>query len=74
MEDALDYFDRNDVNSVKCWVLEGHPYERIVKRYGFFYSRIERPLFYHFLGDVADEILDCPVERVHFVYGDSDTI
>jgi hypothetical protein len=74
MKDALDYFDRNNVNAVKCWVLEGHPYEKIVKRQGFFYSRIIRPLFYHILSDISDEMLVYPIEKIHFVYGDYDAI
>lgn len=76
VDDAILYFDENDVNIVNYMVVKGHLYEKILKRHGFLDSRIKIYLFYLASGmeDEIDELERSPSSEVHFSYGDIDSL
>ena len=42
---AVEYFESKDVNIVNCQLVKGHPYIKVLERYGFLDSRIKINLF-----------------------------
>jgi len=75
--DAIDYFDSNYVNIILCQVIKNHPYERIFKRYGLVNSRHSINIFYDTYATISEELSKLQTStanRIHFVYGDYDSI
>jgi hypothetical protein len=74
--DAIQYFDDQGVNAVSYWVVKNHPYEKIIKRYGFLDSRLKVHMSYDPLGKDGelDMIRRTPANRIHFAYGNTDAI
>jgi len=76
VEDALRHFREAGVEQVTCWMISRHPYNGILRRYGFLVSRRETGFScyaYHperlDLGFLVD-----PCARIHLTHGDSDWI
>jgi hypothetical protein len=75
--DAVKYFDTHNINVIHCQLFKTHPYEAIIKRYGFVDSRYR--LFMHFIPGAGiykelNKIQTSTVDKLHFVYGDFDII
>ncbi len=82
MPDALTcyaekYFRDQGVNIVEVLAVKGHPYERIFERQYFIRSPTKHILFYTPLNLGIMELNDfmtAPPEKLHFEYGDLDTV
>jgi hypothetical protein len=74
--DAMKYFDRHDVNVVRCLVVSGHSSEGLLRRYGFIdsRSRLRLSLLPLDVGSEWDILMKAPANRLHFMYGDTDSI
>ena len=74
--DAVNYFDQNDVNIVNYLVVQGHPYEDVLKRCGFLDSRIEINLFYKALAnsDELSRVKKSSANSIFFSWGDHDSL
>lgn len=75
--DAIDYFDHNDINIIKCLIVENHPHEGIFKKHGFLYSRERHVMFYTIFTPIGDELIKVKKvtgNRIHLSYGDRDDI
>jgi len=75
--DAVNYFDSNNINVIHCQLIKTHPYEAIIKRFGFVDSR--NRIFMHFIpcagiDEELNKIQTSTVDKFHFGYGDYDTI
>lgn len=77
VEDAVNLFDRNDVNVMICLINRGHMYEGVVKKYGFLNSR-QGPfrVYVSHTRDSEDirKFREGQVNEVHNVFGDYDWI
>ena len=76
IEDALRIFREAGVERVTCWVISRHPYNGILRRYGFIDSRKDVGFRYQPLSleDEDLEFLNDPSTRVHLTHGDTDWI
>ena len=76
IEDALHLFRQAGVELVTCWMISRHPYNGILRRYGFIDSRREAGFRYRAIGlDKSElEFLGDAGARVHLTHGDSDWI
>ena len=76
IEDALSVFRGAGVESASCWMISRHPYNGILRRYGFVDSRKDVGFEYRTItvdgGEV--EFLDDPRARIHLTHGDSDWV
>ena len=76
IEDALRLFREAGVEQVTCWMISRHPYNGILRRYGFIDSTKD-PGFSCRANDPEStvvEFLDDPSARIHLTLGDSDWI
>ena len=77
VEDAVKYFDQNDININICLINMGHPHEEIMKRYGFLNSR-QGPfrVYVSYLrgSENIGQFEESRVNEVHNVFGDHDWI
>ena len=76
IEDALGAFRRAGVDSAACWMISRHPYNRMLRRYGFVDSKRDVGFEYRAITvDSADvEFLDDSRAQIHLTHGDSDWI
>jgi hypothetical protein len=76
IEDALALFRDAGVESVSCWMISRHPYNGILRRYGFIDSKRHVGLAYEPRDhdSTALEFLDDAGARIHLTHGDSDWI
>lgn len=74
--DAINFFDEQEINSCRYLVAKNHPYEGILKRYGFLDGRSKVHLFYVSLGEEEEleKLSTSQAARIHFTYGDTDWI
>lgn len=74
--DAVKRFDVQGVNIINTLAVEGHPHERVLKKYGFLDSRIDLKVF--LASYVTEEALKrlkaSPPQSIHFSYGDIDSL
>ncbi len=78
IRDAVEYFDRNNVNIINCLLVEKHHYKKILNKHGFINSRTKIHLFHKDIASnsgISEIInnLNNP-ERIHFTYGDIDSL
>jgi hypothetical protein len=76
IEDALRIFREARVDRIHCWMIDRHPYNRILRRYGFMDSGSEVG-FTYMAGNLDDQALAFVAEpgaRIHLTHGDSDWI
>jgi hypothetical protein len=73
---VVDRFDSLGVNIVHAQIVKGHPYEAWLKRHGFVDSRIKPFLWYRpvFLGDELEKFVNASPDRLHYQYGESDSV
>lgn len=72
---AIDYFKENEINAVNCWMIKKHPYEKILRRYGFIDSKNKMQFFYQSFDSsriLENEVFS--VNEVYLSYGDVDWI
>jgi GNAT superfamily N-acetyltransferase len=68
--DGLTYFRENHVNNVLYQVVENHPYEKLVSKYGFSGGEANRHFFYNNWGYDGKRLEKISPEKFHFVFGD----
>jgi hypothetical protein len=76
---AVDYFDEMRVNVVHAQIIGGHPYERILGKYGLLDSRTKHNLLYrvineHALGGDLERFVKSPPAMLHYTHGEGDSI
>lgn len=77
VSEANRYFDLEKVNVVYSWVIEGHPYKRVMLSNGYLDSRYEPYFIFQNISlSESDwwELDNIPAEKMHLSYGDSDWI
>jgi len=76
IEDAVRLFRAAGVELASCWMTSRHPYNPILRRYGFIDSRKDVGLRYRAISlDERDlEFLSDPGARIHMTHGDSDWV
>ncbi len=76
VEDALRFFREAGAELVSCWMISRHPYNGILRRYGFVDSRSEVGFRYRLvsLDESEVEFLADPDARIHLTHGDSDWV
>ncbi len=76
VEDALNFFDANNINMIMCLIMKNHPYKAILKRHGFIVRREAIPLFYREYEEIGElrKLKTSSPGRIHFTYGDLDVI
>jgi hypothetical protein len=75
--DAISQFEVEKLNMVRCQVIKGHPYEKILGRLGFVDSRVKSYFSYQMYQDIDDEVnklISSGADRKYFAYGDYDAI
>lgn len=75
-EDAVNYFDENEVNIVNCLIVKNHPQSRALAAQGFLYSQFDLQLFIneHSPMEELRKLKEMPEENVYFSYGDIDSL
>jgi hypothetical protein len=76
LEDALHLFRQADVELVTCWMVRRHPYNGILRRYGFIDSRKNAGFAFRSvrLAESEVELLTSERARIHLTHGDSDWV
>ena len=76
VEDALHLFRESDVELVTCWMISRHPYNPILRRYGFIDTRRDVGFRYRAvsLDESELEFLADEGARIHLMHGDSDWV
>jgi len=76
LEDALRLFRAAGVEQVTCWMISRHPYNGILRRYGFMDTRKDVGFGYEPVNLTASELefLGDPRARIHLTHGDSDWV
>jgi hypothetical protein len=76
IEDALRSFRQAGVERVTCWMIERHPYNRILRRYGFVDSRKDVGFVRKAVSLKPEDLdfLDEATASIHLTHGDSDWI
>jgi len=76
IEDALHLFRRAGVERVTCWMISRHPYNGILRRYGFIDSRSDVGFRRRVVSlDKSElEFLGDAGARIHLTHGDTDWI
>jgi hypothetical protein len=76
IEDALGAFRVAGAESATCWMISRHPYNRMLRKYGFVDSK--RDVGFEYRAITVDrtevEFLDDSRARIHLTHGDSDWI
>ncbi len=76
VEDALRIFREAGVELVNCWMISRHPYNRVLRKYGFIDTRKDvgfkcRPVS---LDESELEFLSDEGSRIHLTHGDTDWV
>ena len=76
VEDALHLFSEAGVDLVTCWMISRHPYNPILRRYGFIDTRRDVGFRYRAvsLDESTLEFLTDAGARIHLMHGDSDWV
>jgi hypothetical protein len=77
VRESIRDFDQLKINTVRCQIVEGHPYQRILEKCGFVKSHAQIQVFFTSNGALEkkfEKMLKCSANRIHFVYGDYDDI
>jgi len=76
IEDALWLLREAGVEQVTCWMISRHPYNGILRRYGFIDSKRDPGFSCRTIDpdSTVVEFLDDPSARIHLTLGDSDWI
>ena len=77
--DALAFFDEQNINIVNSMIVKGHPYERVLNRFGFLNSRFKIHVFFsrsmlRTHPNVIKKIKGSSANRLNFSYGDIDSL
>ena len=73
---AVDYFDDREINVIWAEVIGGHPYERILGKYGLIDTQKKSNLNYRVIkfGDDFDKFANASPEKIHYMFGEGDAI
>lgn len=76
VDEVLSYFDEKDVNAIYFTVVGGHPYEKIMYKYGFLDSRIRPYVFYNVYRNLEDieKFENSSPDRLHYQFSEFDSI
>lgn len=76
LQEATDFFDGQDVNIAISLIVQDTPYMKIYQKHGFLNSRIQPKMFYYPLTDKDEfkKLRNTPPQRIHFSYGDVDSL
>lgn len=76
LEDSLGLLREAPVDFVNCWMIRRHPYNDLLRRYGFLDTRRDVRFVYKAVNlDPRDlEFLEKADARIHLMHGDSDWI
>jgi hypothetical protein len=76
IEDALHLLREANVDSVTCWMIARHSYNRVLRRYGFIDSKRDVGLSCYPNDSDGKEVefLADPRARIHLTHADSDWI
>lgn len=77
IRDAIQDFDNQNINIIKCQIIKNQQYERIFKKYGFLSTRNGTNILWRSdttIGEELSKFQTSSVNRIHFVYGDYDDI
>lgn len=76
LQEATDFFDGQDVNIAISLIVQDTPYMKIYQKHGFLNSRIQPKMFYYPLTDKDEfkKLRNTPPRRIHFSYGDVDSL
>lgn len=76
IKDAVLYFKDQKVNTVHAWIVKNHPYERVLKRYGFLDIRKRVHLSYNPLIEEGEfyKLKGALSHKLYFILGDTDAI
>lgn len=76
LSDAISFFQGNNINAIRYRVVTRHYYEGLFKRYGFIDSiQLLRVNLHPIdIGPEWEVFMNAPAYRLHFQYGDSDSI
>ena len=76
LEDALRLLRRAGVELVTCWMVSRHPYNGVLRRYGFIDSRKDAGFAFRSvrLAESEVESLTGARARIHLTHGDSDWV
>lgn len=73
IKEGKKFFFENDVNLVTYLIPENHPYEGVIKKQGFIYSRVNINLFYQqFKEPKISELFGSKLPEIFFSWGDLD--
>lgn len=70
---AVDYFDRRHVNIIHSRLVKGHPYGKILKKYGFINSTEKKLFFfrpYEAAGGELAQIISTSPSKIYINYGE----
>jgi GNAT superfamily N-acetyltransferase len=76
LQEATDFFDDQDINIAISLVVQNTPCMKVYQRHGFLNSRIQPKMFYYSLTDKDEfkKLMNTPPRRIHFSYGDVDSL
>ena len=75
VQDANEYFLKNNVNIINFLAIKGHPYEKVLSHNNF--VKLTNYKLFDQIHDVGVELnsyLNVPSSKLHFVWGDTDWI
>jgi GNAT superfamily N-acetyltransferase len=74
VSEAMKYFNEHGVNIIQFFSAKGHPYENILKRFGFLDSRIKLNLYYNTYGelDEFEQVREASPDEVHLTLSNFD--
>jgi len=74
--DAVRFFDEERINLINYLIPRGHPYQKLLGKFGFLDSRIKIHMFYNTFSDVDEisNIRNIPADRIYFSWGDLDML
>lgn len=76
IRDAIEFFDKDDINHIGTWAVKSSQHEKILSKYGFLDMKNDLVLFTRSPNNSLDyePINNSKQEQVHFQYGDTDNI
>jgi len=73
VEQAVEYFEKNQINLVNCLMVNGSKYDRSLRQNGFIDSRLPIHIFYQ-NNTIEDLFLGVTPRQLHFTWGDHDSL
>jgi hypothetical protein len=76
VDEALSYFEENNVNAIYFTVVGGHPYEEIMYQHGFLDSRVRPYVLYNVYRSLDDveKFENSSPGKLHYQFSEFDSI